>query len=123
MTPEEIVKIDASKNNKEFPESVVMKAFQHLQESPNIRMLQYGNTILVLEQLSLEQFEFHFINAEKYGKFCINVKRLLLMAKEQGVKMMMTDFKNPRIIDVASTTGADYSIQETPDGYTMTVRL
>lgn len=120
MTDMEIVEFDAVKNNAEFPMSVIISAYTHALNNPNVRILRHGDTLCFLEATT---GEFHFVNAARFNEFITNVKAILKQMEQLGLKEAKTNFKNPRVLDVADATGYDVTTEYRGDSYYMTVRF
>lgn len=123
MTELEIVLEDAKKNNSQYPIEAIIGAYEHVKSDPTTSVLRHGDSMLLIEQLDKTHFHFHFINAARSYIFIENVKILMCMAKKMGITEMVTDFTNPKVIDIAEQTNFDFDIVEYKDQFIMTVRL
>jgi hypothetical protein len=125
MTPNEILEIDAQRNH---PPGTLAG---HLRASINDELrrggdiVQEGDVLIMYRAIEPGVVEFHTFNADTPANLAKAVKRLAMMLKKAGAKIMQTTYKNKKISELLKSYGSGFPIDITKQNglFTAKVRL
>lgn len=123
MTPKEIIAADAAKNHKDIPLE------KHIERIGGVlanggQIVQQGNTLFMFKADKKGSVEFHTYNADPADQYLENIRTFFRMLKKIGAKMAHTQYKNPKLSDIARALAPEFKSKITKNGmYTLQVRL
>ena len=95
-----IVHIALENTDSQHPLDVALPAVITEMSQPNTAVQQFGNTIFVLHKGQDGKGVFKAFNADTAPNFFLSSKQFLQWAAQQGMKLIVTDFKDPQIMRV-----------------------
>jgi hypothetical protein len=93
----DIASIALENTKSEYPPKVAFPAILAEMSQPNTKHLQLGNTIFILHMGKDGQGFFKALNADTARNFYQNSMKFCVWAKEQGMKVIMTQFEEKSI--------------------------
>jgi hypothetical protein len=124
MSPEEVIRQAAPRQAPDIPVEQVLQSIQQEAQLPDAIFEQYGNTIFVAHMTQEGVAVFRALNADTPQNYIHATKQFFDMMRENGIRYLVTTFKDPAIINIAA--GVDkmyaddaamgYQVDQTSDG-------
>lgn len=123
----DILIADAKKNYASMDPAKVIASFNSALHNPKVKVFKEGNSLVAIEDKGDGVGEFHFINADRLSDFAKNVIILLGKIKDLGYREAVTNFENPKVLEVAKMQPYEYSVTRgvvaDKEQYILTVRF
>jgi hypothetical protein len=101
MTPDEILEIDAQRNQPVGTQAGHLRAEINKQLRNQGHIVQQGNTLIVFANSDKDSdVEFHCFNADTPPNLAANVIKFLEMAAKLGYKTATTPYDNPKVSEL-----------------------
>lgn len=131
LSPAQIIEIAAEETQSEFPLAAVKSALDKEFKLPGAWKLREGNTIFIVHRGDKPRYGmFRALNADTAKNYIKNSREFMVAAYDEGFDVVVTQFKDPTILNIFRTIGRDkpdgagYAVQKTKDGgYQVTLAL
>lgn len=101
MTPDEILEIDAKRNQPKGTSAGNLRAIINGQLRTKGQIVQQGDTLIVFNNADGDKdIEFHCFNADTPENLAKNVVAFFGLAKKLGYKTATTPYKNPKVSEL-----------------------
>ena len=104
MTPEEILKIDAERNQGGIDVKNLI-GYINSETKVGAHLVQQGDTLILFKTVKEGKAEFHTFNAGNAADLAKNVELFMQMLKKLKYKAAFTEYKNPLISKLFMTYG------------------
>ena len=123
MTPKEILEIDARNNHSFGTKAGHLMAEINDDLRVGAQIVQEGNVLILFKPVEPGVVEFHTFNADTPQNLAKAVKRLAIMLKKAGAKIMQTTYTNEKISELLKNYGAEFSIDITKANGVFTAKV
>ena len=134
MTPMQIIQQAAPRQAPGIPPEQVVESIMAEIEAPGVIFEQFGNTVFIAHIAPEDPTGamFRALNADTPQNYIRAVYQFFQLMKQQGVRILVTQFKDPSLINIAKGVDKMYSndaamgfaVRRTEDGgYHMSIDL
>jgi hypothetical protein len=127
---EPIIVMAAGETNASEPAANVWAAIVSELNQKGVTLFQEGNTLFIVHHLGPREGSFRALNADVARNYLENSYLFIQAAHRFGYDILHSEFENPTILNIFKAIsrnppmpGMGYTVQETKNGYKVTLHL